>query len=239
MSWGWSTDKNTSAGGHTYDRTTGTWQGETQGSFGDNSNWGAPVGAPTRVIHDANGPVGHETAQSGLFVTDGGKLVTTNSGGGTTGPGTDAVATSWGGGDGVDGPGAPAGAAGVSASAGPGNAVVPGAGDLKPKLKATHTQLKLGNVNVVHDAGYSDAGEAEERWGDGEFGSPSFFYNWSVAIADVKASASTAYLNSPFAGVTPAQRKANAEAIQDFLFAPTPALVNGGLPKQEPVDWGR
>lgn len=72
---GWSTNKNISPGGQIYDRTTGTWVGINRGSVGDGSNWGAPNGAATRVIHDANGPVGYQVAQRGDLVTDHGELV--------------------------------------------------------------------------------------------------------------------------------------------------------------------
>lgn len=83
---GWSTNKNISPGGQVYDRTTGTWVGQNQGSVGDGSNWGAPNGAATRVIHDANGPVGYQVAQRGDLVTDQGNLIV-NRPAQTTGPG--------------------------------------------------------------------------------------------------------------------------------------------------------
>lgn len=57
----------TSSGGHVYDRTTGTWEGATQGSVGDGKDHG--IQGPGKVWHDANGISGIEVfrpaAQSG------------------------------------------------------------------------------------------------------------------------------------------------------------------------------
>ena len=49
------------------------------------------------------------------------------------------------------------------------------------------TPIMIDGVNVVHDTGWSDAQEAEDRWGEGELGSPSWFYQWGVAISDLAA----------------------------------------------------
>lgn len=49
------------------------------------------------------------------------------------------------------------------------------------------TPIMIDGVKVIHDKGWSDAGEAEERWGEGEFGSPTWFYSWGVAIKDLEA----------------------------------------------------
>lgn len=49
------------------------------------------------------------------------------------------------------------------------------------------TPMMAGGRPVVHDRGWSDAGQAEERWGEGELLSPTWFYQWGVAGADVLA----------------------------------------------------
>lgn len=57
---------------------------------------------------------------------------------------------------------------------------------LDPKLKETYGQLVIGGNRVAHNPGWSDAGEAEERWGDGDSPfSPTFMYQWGVASADM------------------------------------------------------
>lgn len=53
----WGSPSNISPGGHTYDRTTGTWAGEGVGTVGDGIDRSS-AGEGSRVIHDANGPVG-------------------------------------------------------------------------------------------------------------------------------------------------------------------------------------
>lgn len=107
-----------------------------------------------------------------------------------------------GGRDGGAGPGSAAVVAGgrsaVTSGPGSGITVSGGAGDpgsgpgafvfgditLEPKMKKTHTQLVIGGGSVAHDPGWSDAGEVEERWGEGELLSPTWFYQWGVVGAD-------------------------------------------------------
>lgn len=64
-------------------------------------------------------------------------------------------------------------------------ATVKGGSRLKMGEYAPVTPIMMDGVEVIHDKGWSDAGEAEERWGEGELGSPSWFYSWGVAFADL------------------------------------------------------
>jgi hypothetical protein len=108
------------------------------------------------------------------------------------------------------GVGAPA-SGGGSPAAGPGNPgvaqgpVVPGrpAGGSGPGSRLTMwngwqlpvndpapvTRVVIGGVPVIPDQGMSDAGEIEQRYGESEVGSPSWFYSWGVAVADAKRTA--------------------------------------------------
>lgn len=63
---------------------------------------------------------------------------------------------------------------------GPGNAAasVPGKGPAKI------TEIFIGGTPYSHDKGWSDAADAEDRWGEAELLSPSWFYNWGVWGAD-------------------------------------------------------
>ena len=206
------------AGGQVYDRTTGTWVGETLGSVGDGVDRSVEA-SRVKIWHGTDGPVGVQL----VTATPGGVAnphVATGKGGGGTGPGSAVV-----GGGGGTGPGAAA--------------VVAGPVKLKPKMQPTHTQIVVGGSPLVHNPGWSDAGEAEERWGEGELLSPTWFYQWGVSLADAWSSAEAWYRGSPFAGVSPAQQQVNADALGNFFWNPTPALVDGKLPPQEPVDWGR
>src|SRR5690606_33776000 len=141
-----------SAGGQGYDRTTGTWVGENQGSVGDGVDRSAEAGR-VKIWHGTDGPVGVQVAKT-TAPTPGGVArpqVTTGKGGGGAGPGSPA--------------------AGGNGGTGPGSAAVV-AEPLKPKLKPTHAQIMVGGGLVPHDAGWSDASEAEDRWGESEFLSP-------------------------------------------------------------------
>ncbi|MBU1335209.1 MAG: hypothetical protein KJ944_19375 [Alphaproteobacteria bacterium] len=155
--------------------------------------------------------------ERGALVTDQGRVVpvhnvaaltvsTSGSGSAGSGPGAVAVATAPGGG------GSGPGAAGAGVSAVPGA----GGGKLKSKLQVTHTQMMVGGNLLSHDAGWSDAGEAEERWGEGEFLSPSWFYAWGVSGADVLKN-----LGSAFPAVKPpedAVRLQERDAAYDLAF---------------------
>lgn len=225
-----------SSGGHVYDRTTGTWQGETQGSVGDGIDRSVSDRAGL-VWHDANGPTGVQFDNPGI------PTATVNHGGGGSGAGsavvTNDVTTSSSPVQGAGGSGA--GSTGVTTGGkaaggtGAGSSMV----TLGPKLKPTHTQIVVGGRPLVHNSGWSDAGEAEERFGEGELLSPTWFYQWGVSLADTASTGAAAYLASPFAGLPKEQREENARVLGDFFYNPTPALVNGKLPEQEPVDWGR
>lgn len=154
------------AGGQVYDRATGTWVGETQGSVGDGVDRSVEAGR-VKIWHGTDGPVGVQF----VTPTPGGVAnphVATGKGGGGTGPGSAAV----GGGGGT----------------GPGSAAVV-AGLLEPKLNPSHTQLMIGGGLLTHDPGWSDVGEMEERYGDSEFLNPTWFLSWGVAGADAWAGA--------------------------------------------------
>lgn len=55
---------------------------------------------------------------------------------------------------------------------------------LKPTINDEITQLVIAGQPVPIDTGWSNAAEAEDRWGEGEFLSPSWFYAWGVVAAD-------------------------------------------------------
>lgn len=100
---------------------------------------------------------------------------------------------------GGSGAGSPGASTNGGGGAGPGNAGVAnakprtaGAGSrlvisapLNPKLNPDATALLAGGNLLPMDRGWSDAGEAEERYGDSEFLSPTWFYTWGVAAADI------------------------------------------------------
>lgn len=103
-----------------------------------------------------------------------------------------------GGGNGGDGAGSASVVAGPQGArtTGPGSGItVTGGGEagvgvggyvqLEPKMKKTHTQLVIGGKPVTHDPGWSDAEEAESRWGDGDSPlDPVWYYKWGVWGAD-------------------------------------------------------
>lgn len=47
------------------------------------------------------------------------------------------------------------------------------------------TPMMIGGEYVHIDPRWSDAGDAEQRWGEGELLSPTWFYQWGVAGADM------------------------------------------------------
>lgn len=213
-----------SPGGQVYDRTTGTWAGENTRSVGEDMS---SPGRGTFVIHDANGPVGVHLAGRPRMPDGPGAGVTSN---GVRQSGSPSIGAS------VTGPGAPA----VASSTGGGALAATAGIKLKPKMQPTFTQLSVGGSPIVHHPGWSDAGEAEERYGDGDsMFSPTFVYQWGVAIADVYATGADYLRRKGVLGVSPEQRKANAEAIGGFFMGnPMDPIQNGHLVQQQPVDWG-
>lgn len=182
-----SSDKNVSAGGHVYDRTTGTWVGETQGSFGDGIDH-ARSGDRSRVIHDANGPVGvqfaptgptqqpaagHSGSGAGGSGAAAGGVQTDGLGSAGSGPGSAAVTTA---GPGSGGTGAGSAFAGSvwwdvagKAPEVPGSFVsVSDLPPLVPIMKGSNSALMIGGAVFMPDPGTSDAGEIEELLGDGD-----------------------------------------------------------------------
>lgn len=169
-----------SPGGQVYDRTTGAWAGENTGNFGDDHS--AP-GRGTFVIHDANGPVGVHLAPARQMVAAG--VVQTGPGGGGAGPGSVGV-----------GPGPGAG------GSGPGSAAVATVGNRGAFLMQAPVALPydkpskvmplvVGGRLLAHDVGWSNIADWEERTGESEFLSPTWFASWGVAGADTWANLST------------------------------------------------
>lgn len=60
-----------------------------------------------------------------------------------------------------------------------------GAGPLKLSIKDKATGLLIGGHPSPVNAGWSDTEEAEARYGDSEFLSPTWFYSWAVTGADL------------------------------------------------------
>lgn len=134
------------AGGQVYDRTTGTWVGETQGSVGDGVDRSVDA-SRVKIWHGTDGPVGVQL----LTPTPGGVAnpgVSTGGGGGGVGPGSAAVATEKGGG-----------------GAGPGSAAVM-TGPLEPKMQKTTTKLMVGTDQWDANPYWSNADQWEERYGE-------------------------------------------------------------------------
>ncbi|QCS37243.1 hypothetical protein [Tortoise microvirus 74] len=231
MSW-FGGSLNVSSGGHVYDRTTGTWAGETQGSVGDGVDRSVSASVST-VWHDANGPTGVQYHNPG----DSGGTGSVSQGHVASGPVADPVV--------AGGTGAGAGVANTSGPAsggsGPGSpAVVSGdkpgkGGALEPKRKATHTQLQIGLPGGwTHNPNWSDTAEWEERYGE-----PGDWLGGIVTMGvDVGHNAKRAWEWWQDNGRDSEWMKPKV----DFSFAvgsPFDPLAGGSMPKQEPVDWGR
>ncbi|QCS37236.1 hypothetical protein [Tortoise microvirus 73] len=157
MSW-FGGSLNVSSGGHVYDRTTGTWAGETQGSVGDGVDRSVSSRVST-VWHDANGPVGVSFDRGSGESSGTGSV---SRGHVASGPATNPVV--------AGGSGAGAGTANTSGpgsgGSGPGSGgVVAPAGPLKAKMKNTATQIMFG-VPIVPNPWVSNADQGEERWGE-------------------------------------------------------------------------
>lgn len=155
-------DRNIAAGGQVYDRTTGTWEGATQGSFGDGKDRGA--GLNTKVWRDANGITGVEVI--------GPRSDTRASGNGGGGSGSARAGQSGGAGPGSPGvvtgsKGAAGGGAGASmvTIGGPVSGI---SAPLKSKLKPENTSFMSGGRPFVPHPGFSDAEEIEALMGDGD-----------------------------------------------------------------------
>ena len=180
MAW---SDRNVAAGGQVYDRNTGTWVGETRGSVGDGIDHGRS-GDLSRVIHDANGPVGVQFASPALpsgpaaGVTSNGVKQAGNASvaGAISGPGAPAVAT-------VTGGKQP-----TASNRGAFLDQMPVAlGFDQPSLVMP---LVAGGRRLAHDQGWSNIADWEERTGESELLSPTWFASWGVAGADAWANLS-------------------------------------------------
>lgn len=167
-----------SSGGHVYDRTSGTWEGSTQGSVGDGVDRSVASRAGT-VWHNANGVVGVQLNNPGTPTR-----TSSGSGSGSANNGVPGKGSAGG-----TGPGA----AGVVAAT-PGNR-----GAFRSQLTVSLPYddpskiipLAVGGRMLAHDAGWSSIADWEERTGDSEFLSPTWFASWGVASADVWANMST------------------------------------------------
>lgn len=234
-----------SPGGQVYDRTTGTWAGENQGTFG-NGYTGDGVGRGTLVIHDANGPVGVHLTSRPTLAAGPAAGVTSN---GVKQPGVVSVGAA------VAGPGAPAVAASPQAKATAGNrgvfldqkGVALGFDEPSPVMP-----IFVGGRAVAHDTGWSNAADGEERWGENELLSPSWFHAWGVAGADVWANASVTsggplYTDRIVAGVKAAPaalangalQRMDAFTLQQFVNtaasnAGQPVYSTGGVTRFQP-----
>lgn len=51
--------------------------------------------------------------------------------------------------------------------------------------KSNRTPLMISGRPLAIDTGWSDAGDVEERWGEGDMFGPSTLYNWAVFAADL------------------------------------------------------
>lgn len=238
---------NISPGGQVYDRTTGTWVGENQGSIGDGINRSAS-GNGSRVWHDANGVVGVQfatPAHAALAVAKeplpvpvpvrqvAAPAVQTAPSGGGAGPGSPAVTTGGPAGAGV-GPGA---GGAVTWEPAPSVGGVPGSlveqvglPPLEQKANPNVTQLMVGGDWWHANPWFSDAEEYATRYGEGEIAETAFFLTNVVAdFAYNSYRFGNAYA-VPFVN-------SSAFALNDWVNG-IPARVNGPLPVQEPVDWG-
>lgn len=146
----------TSSGGHVYDRTTGTWEGATQGSFGDGKDHG--IQGPGKVWHDANGISGVQ-----LINPQG------SSDRAGSGPASAQVAGKATGGDYGTGVGVGTVKTGApnSAGKGAGSSMVVMGGPLKNSMKDKNTSVMMGGY-VEANPFFSDADEYTARYGEGE-----------------------------------------------------------------------
>lgn len=214
--------KNIAAGGQVYDRTTGTWEGATQGSFGDGKDRGA--GLETKIWRDADGIVGVQV------LSDASKPQSTTSGPGNAGAANGPVQTT--------GPGAIGAAVGGKlGTAGPGNvsgglAALP-QGKLKEVMKPDVTSLKLGGNWWHANPWWSDADEWEGRYAEpGE---------WLGGVAVLLADTAYNTWRLGNEGIGPAIGTGVYRAEQGIgtWITERQSAVTAPIPKQEPVNWGQ
>lgn len=153
--------KNIAAGGQVYDRTTGTWLGETKGSIGDGKNH--HQGGTTKVWTDANGVVGVQQLTTPVLQ---------KAGSAGTGPGRSGLGTSR-----TVGTGAPT--VGRPVGRGPGNSGVT-TGPLTPVLDDEVTSIMIGGDWYKSNPWFSDVGKA---WSD-RLGEPG---EWLGALVTIPA----------------------------------------------------
>lgn len=174
----------------------GDWTGNTNArldaerdAFG--TTWSGSSSEPS-ALELARSFVGRDGARgSGLGVV--------TSGGGSSGAGTGnrSVAV-----------GAP-----QDAGSGAGRRVVVGGGDGPSKVTSVFT----GGNEYPIDRGWSDAADAEDRWGEAEFLTPGWFYNWGVWSADTIQGAKE-YL------ARPNDPKQTRDLLEALPSAPSPWL---------------
>lgn len=93
---------------------------------------------------------------------------------------------------------------------------------LTPAMEMGATQILIGGRPTTVNTGWSDAGEVEQRYGEAEFLSPGWFYNWGVTIADGVPTLRDLYLESPFAPQSEAKKAENTKWLQDNLLPKPP-----------------
>lgn len=168
----------------------------------------------------------------------------------STGPGVAHAATGNGGAI-ITGPGSAAVASGRTQGAG-----APGSVGVGPRRSSGTTSFQIpidapskvmpiysGGKQVSVNRGYSNVEDIETRWGDVEFLSPSFFEAWNVRAADMwEGIVNGPVPDTPTAsGLFPDVFETGRRIRNNFdgWVADMPNRVNGPMPKQEPVDWGR
>ena len=222
------------AGGQVYDRTTGTWAGETQGSVGDGIDRSVMQGQVT-IWHDAEDISGVTSPGRGL---DGRVLGTTRGGTpvvatGTVvrrsptpaptprGAATPVVVTP--GGAGTAGPGVPA-------------VAVPQwtpdptqAAPLEVKTKTTATGLVLGMTGWLSNPKWSDADQWEQRYGE-----PG---DWLGGI--VTMGADLGYNAKKYVDYIASQAPTWAGALPSDIQEPDPIYHDGWVSYDERQTWER
>lgn len=170
-------------------------------------------------------PQAQQTASTGPGVAH---AATGNGGAIITGPGSAAVASGR-----TQGVGA-SGAVGVGPRRSSGTTSFQIPMDAPTKVMPIY----LGGKQVAVDRGYSNVGDIEERWGDVEFLSPSWVEAWNVRFADMREGILRGPISeTPTFDVFDTGRRVQRN-FSNWL-ADMPQRVNGPMPKQEPVDWGR
>lgn len=204
---GWGSKGHTSQGNRQYNPDTAQWDY-----------------APVRENADGS-------QQHPAFFTDAGKAVFTNpapaalaaggTGNGGAGPGSTGA-----GGPGGSGPGS----TGVVARPKQGSQLTLGE-PLKPNLKPTVTQVKVGGDWWQSNPWFSDADEWTARYGEGEIAETFFFLTNVTADTFHNTWRLGNHLGTEYAGPGVYQTQS--------WFEDAPRRVSGPMPVQEPVDWGR